>query len=412
MATYNSKFKRTWSRFVVYSSPGKLQEVACVPIAAYLTCCKKNEFFRSCVEYSCSYVDNIHMYDFSLLPSSVWQKIDSLTKMMWKSLREWWHFHKRGILEQPTEKDCCFEWIHLISWRVDGTVNYVQTARNLIGSKRIEWRGKIPISMFLLFRGRHREIAVKKARPFESAGELLESAYGRQDSRSYFIIGRQLRYLAHSSLFSANSSEKERLSGKSNGKYCMWFSFGAFADNNETVPGSDEEVASFKEIRMCDYSEIEYLLQRIVENDRFVELNEFLRFITTDPEVIFDLRIRILKSNYFLKCYIYSACYDKKVLFDKFVNETFTDADQLNEFKKYLITSEESMKYFRSSIEKARLHNNIQSFCDHILSSMPDVLTQVKRWLLEVTRDIFISAQFSYFSSEYWDSFSEVVFKQ
>ncbi|KAL6956607.1 hypothetical protein U1Q18_051360 [Sarracenia purpurea var. burkii] len=172
--------------------------------------------------------------------------------------------------------------------------------------------------------------------------------------------------------------------------------------------GNRHNVAFFKKIYMCDYSEISDYTWKMVEKKFLKELSEFLKFITDDPVVIFDLRIRILKSTYFLKYYVYSLRYtNEKILFDEFVNETFQDADQLNEFKRYLIMSEESMKHFRSMIEKGRLHLGlgIEKFCEHVLSSMPDVLSQAKNKLLEVARDVLISAQFERSSSIVWDEF-------
>ncbi|KAL6998617.1 hypothetical protein U1Q18_049906 [Sarracenia purpurea var. burkii] len=332
---------------------------------------------------------------------------------MWKSLREWWHFHKRGILEQPTEKDCCFEWIHLISWRVDGTVNYVQTARNLVGSnalsgeekyrlacsycfvedivrllskkhdhsnplvnywnRRMEgktaeatlllddnfdiWLTRSALDYFWEYLTDDQKIVlivemsdcitnffeytlcklnakqlknlieshgdcvfdalidqsetitllfwnhVKNAisvdcfykiidkLDYEMASKLWFSASdvlkggaltrykdNLLESKCHGYYASSLRYHDGSfmiELFSANSSEKREAIWKEQWKcIACGFPLEHLQIIMKLCLGSDEEVASFKEIRMCDYSEIEYLLQRIVENDRFVELNE------------------------------------------------------------------------------------------------------------------------------------------
>ncbi|KAL6998616.1 hypothetical protein U1Q18_049905 [Sarracenia purpurea var. burkii] len=551
METDSGTFQQTWSRFVLYSSPGTLQEVACIPIAAYLTCCKKNQFLKSCIEYNnegfIDYVDNIHLINVTQLSSVVLQKIDKCAHVMWNSLFEWWDFHNGGIIEKSTDKDSTFEWIHLMSWRADGTINYVQTARNLLDSDALSGEEKYRLACSYCFVEDVVRLLSKKHEHWNPLvnywncrmeGKISEDSllldhsidiwltqsaldylweYLTNDQQIVLIIyrsecienflghilcklkARQLEYLIEShadrvfdnlyehsetltlllwnhikhvisadsfykiidtldyekaskmwssasdvlkarvlarysdtllesmchdhpslsdayrdpsfmiELISRNPSEKREAVWRLEwNNIILGFSSEHLQIMMKLFLGSDDKVALFKKTHMCNYSEIRYYLQKMVEYKRFSELNEFLRFATNDPEFFFDLRIRVLKSEYFLENYISSVVHDNQyhvALFDRFVNETFSDADQLNEFKRYLIMSEESMKYFRSSMEKGKLHRNIKAFCDHVLSSMPNVLTQVKSWLLEVGRDILISAQFENFSGVSWDNF-------
>ncbi|XP_065219995.1 uncharacterized protein LOC135845406 isoform X4 [Planococcus citri] len=163
---------------------------------------------------------------------------------------------------------------------------------------------------------------------------------------------------------------------------------------------SDDEIASFKKAYLSNFSVICRYCFKIVKQGHFEELSEFIHFTSDDPEVIFDLRVNALK----LKCVLEAGprSFDS---FEKYLRETFPDTDQLNEFKKNLILGGKSKSCFKQALRSDYFVENIHLFVEHVLSSMPELLTVAKSRLLEVCRDILISGVLRRVNDDNWDDF-------
>ncbi|XP_065199829.1 uncharacterized protein LOC135831347 [Planococcus citri] len=155
--------------------------------------------------------------------------------------------------------------------------------------------------------------------------------------------------------------------------------------------GCEDKIVLFKKMYMCEYSEIEYSLKMMIKRKRIQELCTLLTFVTNDAAIIYDLRIRIVKSSYFLQSYFGAWAFrspEAAAPFDKFIDETFPDKSQLEDFKSHLMDiGTHSWHYFRDWIMNGEFDLHITGFYDHLFSSMPHLLNHAKNTLLEWFRE-------------------------
>ncbi|XP_065221345.1 uncharacterized protein LOC135846275 [Planococcus citri] len=180
--------------------------------------------------------------------------------------------------------------------------------------------------------------------------------------------------------------------------------------------GCDDKICKFKKMYLCKYSEIGRYLRYLLYCNGFQTLNMFLSFksfITDDTEIIRDLRINLMKSVHFFDGYFSafkSGSAKEIATFDKFIDETLSDASQLEDFKKYLIIREDpSHHVFKRTMMDGEFNSNIPGFCDHVLSSMPHLLNQVKNMLLEYCYDAVDYACFGHESTSHFTDWEKTV---
>ncbi|KAL6956606.1 hypothetical protein U1Q18_051359 [Sarracenia purpurea var. burkii] len=70
---------------------------------------------------------------------------------MWRDLHCWWRLHDELGIKLNKDKGDIFNWINLISWSADGTVNCSQTARNLIKSDGLSGEEKYRVAFMYCF---------------------------------------------------------------------------------------------------------------------------------------------------------------------------------------------------------------------------------------------------------------------
>ncbi|XP_065219998.1 uncharacterized protein LOC135845406 isoform X7 [Planococcus citri] len=164
--------------------------------------------------------------------------------------------------------------------------------------------------------------------------------------------------------------------------------------------GSNDKVTSFKKNHMSDYASIEVYCARLLRGVYLEELSEFLQFCSDEPEVVFNLRVSVLKSiDMFRACVMFPYHVDPR----KFLDETFPDTNQLREFERELILVQESEAHFKCAIEYGVIAS-IRNYVELILSSTSDLLL-AKNKLLELSRDILISGKYINVHVDAWNDF-------
>ncbi|XP_065219997.1 uncharacterized protein LOC135845406 isoform X6 [Planococcus citri] len=166
--------------------------------------------------------------------------------------------------------------------------------------------------------------------------------------------------------------------------------------------GSKDKITSFKKNHLSDYASIEVYCLKLVHAECFEELSEFLQFCSDEPEVVFNLKVSVLKSfDTFDACVIFYGQYPVNPR--KFIDETFPDTNQLREFERDLILGQESEPHFKFAIEHGVIAC-IRNYVELILSSTSD-LALAKNRLLELSRDILISGEYRNVRVDAWNDF-------
>ncbi|XP_065219988.1 uncharacterized protein LOC135845402 isoform X2 [Planococcus citri] len=163
--------------------------------------------------------------------------------------------------------------------------------------------------------------------------------------------------------------------------------------------GSEDEVASFKRTHLSNYPLIKKYCESMILYGHFDKMSEFFQFSSNDPEIIFNLRKNVLKSQYLLDEYIKVRRYTDMDSLLTFLRETFPDTNERNEFERNLILSDESSIYFRSVIQNDwYLIFGVKHFVCNILSSDAD-MASAKSMLLVLNYELLVSNDFSWSSS-------------
>ncbi|XP_065220009.1 uncharacterized protein LOC135845409 isoform X3 [Planococcus citri] len=116
MAANNNPANPKENRLVFSSNPGGLQELACVVTSASFYCRQLNQ---------CEIV--------SLpLPSIIRQMIKECILVVENSLKKWSKFHDSCIFSHRKDENIAIVFEDFMAWRADGTINFEETAVNLI----------------------------------------------------------------------------------------------------------------------------------------------------------------------------------------------------------------------------------------------------------------------------------------
>ncbi|KAL6953668.1 hypothetical protein U1Q18_052322 [Sarracenia purpurea var. burkii] len=307
METDSNKFLQTLNRLVLHSSPGKLQEIACVNISAYLLSCKRYEFQNFSTRGFQGHPSNEYIYfeNITQLPSIIRHMIDKCARKMWKNLYFWWVYHARSIAELPTNEESSLKWINLISWcaEANGTINYQQSARNLLESEALCDEEKYRIACAYCFVEDIQRLVSSKHEHWnplvkywnyrmEGKGNMLSEATLLWDANNKLSLNRSaLEYLWEimcddwfdypngtfmMDLLSANPPGKREAVWRT---HWTRITAGLPVKNMQMMMklclGSDVKVASFKKIHMCNYSEAENYVKKMLARKYFKELSEF-----------------------------------------------------------------------------------------------------------------------------------------
>ncbi|XP_065220008.1 uncharacterized protein LOC135845409 isoform X2 [Planococcus citri] len=162
----------------------------------------------------------------------------------------------------------------------------------------------------------------------------------------------------------------------------------------ELCLGSGDEIASFKRTHLSNYALIENSCKTMVLRGYFDEMSYFFRFASDDSEIIFNLKKNVLISQYLRDAYIKVQRVKDMDSVVTFLRNSFSDTSERQEFERNLISSDESLTYFRLVMQNdVNLIVGVKHFVCNILSSDAD-LASAKSMLLMLNYEILISGDF------------------
>ncbi|XP_065219990.1 uncharacterized protein LOC135845405 [Planococcus citri] len=234
--------------------------------------------------------------------------------------------------------------------------------------------------------------------------EILNLLLGFLKNESHRLPFQDIRFLIE--LLSSTSQANRDRFWKENWREILRISPKRTQQIMKLCLRSDDEIALFKTSQLI--SQIEEYCLKMVNGGNFSDLSDFLELCFDDPVVVFTHRVSVLKSKELLVHFINNCCFpplEKWNTFEAFLKETFPDTNELNEFKRNLIFGEESMAYFRS-LQHSWHFRSLALFVDHVLSSMPELLSLAKNRFLELSRDFLILGELRYVSRiDDWNNF-------
>ncbi|XP_065220002.1 uncharacterized protein LOC135845406 isoform X11 [Planococcus citri] len=125
--------------FVLYSEPGQLQELACVVASAFLWYRRIKEYPRKMENGEVSIpwfhdfaADEQHISDMAQLPSNLKQMINQCFRAVKNSFAKWCKFHHLRIFQNRPDAGLDYDLVNFISWRADATIDWTETAVNLV----------------------------------------------------------------------------------------------------------------------------------------------------------------------------------------------------------------------------------------------------------------------------------------
>ncbi|XP_065219994.1 uncharacterized protein LOC135845406 isoform X3 [Planococcus citri] len=137
-STIQTTFK---NGFAFHSEPGQLQELLCVVASASIWYRRIKEYPRkmengviSIPWYHDFAADELYMSDMAQLPSSLKQMIDQYFRAVENSFAKWCKFHHLRVFQNRPDAGLDYDLVNFISWRADATIDWTETAINLVKS--------------------------------------------------------------------------------------------------------------------------------------------------------------------------------------------------------------------------------------------------------------------------------------